>query len=576
MRAFIHEFRTTNELLFKERNNSLSELRFKVQGLLRVINNTPISNQKVKGVTTRGGKTMTQDVQDNDTNIHTKEPLVIDHDELVESNKVLTEDQPQKIDEPVVRPTSEMQMPPIPFPRRLRKEKKGSTEKVLGKPKATPHQFAFHRSTRSNAKICQVFERDDEVILDMDISIKKSPAEDDECYGVDDLDDAMNAEAQELLENDMTNSFLSKGLEKSTVNTAYPVTQKTAKPNKVEREQLYSASAHEMDEKKPELKILPRHLEYAYLHEDKYFPIIISSKLSEKEKMLLLAGIEVDRAKIDVIAKLPYPTNVKGRSGNISSRSEMPRNNIQNWSKKLDNALWAFITTYKTPTGCTPFRLVYGKACHLPTEVKHKAYWALKQCNMDLIAAAKNHFMELNKLMELRDRAYETPGSIRKELRDGTTLGFVGIRTSKWETSFKRCGASYTFDVGYKCCQEAQQAFETLQQAMTEAPVISLTYFNEDFFIETDALGYGIEHGDIAEIPSNDTYAYEDTKDFVNHVFYATDNESISDQEELIHDNKKYMAQVDEVRTSGRELTCDNSQVVDNSFDNNHESTDSD
>nr|GEY43378.1 ribonuclease H-like domain, reverse transcriptase, RNA-dependent DNA polymerase [Tanacetum cinerariifolium] len=105
MRAFIHEFRTTNELLFKERNNSLSELRFEVEGLLRVINNTLISNLVIKGVTTRGGKTTTQDVEDNDTNIHTREPLVINHEELVEPNEVLTEDQPQKTDEPVVRPT---------------------------------------------------------------------------------------------------------------------------------------------------------------------------------------------------------------------------------------------------------------------------------------------------------------------------------------------------------------------------------------------------------------------------------------------------------------------------------------
>ncbi|GJS75371.1 retrovirus-related pol polyprotein from transposon 17.6 [Tanacetum coccineum] len=91
---------------------------------------------------------------------------------------------------------------------------------------------------------------------------------------------------------------------------------------------------------------------------------------------------------------------------------------------------------------------------------------------------------------------------------------------------------------------------------------------------EQDA--YEVEHGEIAEIPSNDTYAYKVTKDFFNHVFYATDNESISDQDELIHDNKKSMAQVDEVRTSGQGLTCDNSQVVDSSFDNKHESTDFD
>ncbi|GJU87208.1 putative nucleotidyltransferase, ribonuclease H [Tanacetum coccineum] len=81
--------------------------------------------------------------------------------------------------------------------------------------------------------------------------------------------------------------------------------------------------------------------------------------------------------------------------------------NPKNWPEKLDDALWAFRTAYKTPTGCTPFRLVYGKACHLPVEIENKAYWALKQCNMDLTTAAKNRFMELNELMELRDGAYE-------------------------------------------------------------------------------------------------------------------------------------------------------------------------
>ncbi|GJX53724.1 reverse transcriptase domain-containing protein [Tanacetum coccineum] len=70
--------------------------------------------------------------------------------------------------------------------------------------------------------------------------------------------------------------------------------------------------------------------------------------------------------------------------------------NPKDWSEKLNDALWAFRTAYKTLTGCTPFRMVYRKACHLPVEIEHKAYWALKQCNMDLTTAAKNHFMELN------------------------------------------------------------------------------------------------------------------------------------------------------------------------------------
>nr|GEZ28397.1 DNA-directed DNA polymerase [Tanacetum cinerariifolium] len=61
--------------------------------------------------------------------------------------------------------------------------------------------------------------------------------------------------------------------------------------------------------------------------------------------------------------------------------------NRASWSDKLDDALWAFRTAYKTPIGCTPYKLVYGKACHLSIKLEHKAYWALKKANFDLSVA---------------------------------------------------------------------------------------------------------------------------------------------------------------------------------------------
>nr|GFB45526.1 reverse transcriptase domain-containing protein [Tanacetum cinerariifolium] len=76
-------------------------------------------------------------------------------------------------------------------------------------------------------------------------------------------------------------------------------------------------------------------------------------------------------------------------------------------AKKLDDALWGFRTTYKTPIGCTSYKLVYEKACHLPIELEHKAYWALKHANFDLKTAGDHRKVQINELNELRDQAYE-------------------------------------------------------------------------------------------------------------------------------------------------------------------------
>ena len=58
--------------------------------------------------------------------------------------------------------------------------------------------------------------------------------------------------------------------------------------------------------------------------------------------------------------------------------------------KELDDALWAYRTTHKNPMGMSPYKMVYGKSCHLPLELEHKVYWAIEELNYDFKLAGEN------------------------------------------------------------------------------------------------------------------------------------------------------------------------------------------
>ena len=101
-------------------------------------------------------------------------------------------------------------------------------------------------------------------------------------------------------------------------------------------------------------------------------------------------------AKYDVNHRIasPYHPQSSGQVELINREIKLILQNTvntswKNWSKKLGDALCAYRTTFKNPMGMSPYKMVYGKACHLPLELEHKAYWAIKELNYDFKLAGE-------------------------------------------------------------------------------------------------------------------------------------------------------------------------------------------
>ena len=84
---------------------------------------------------------------------------------------------------------------------------------------------------------------------------------------------------------------------------------------------------------------------------------------------------------------------------------------------ELDDALLAYCTIFKAPISLSPHRLIFRKAYHLPVELEHRAYWAIKLLNFDMKVTGEKRLLQLNELDEIRFQAYENTKLFKEQTK---------------------------------------------------------------------------------------------------------------------------------------------------------------